>query len=1049
MMSARSPLLSRLLATAAVVGLLISWWGAGCSSDEQTAEFPLVDASSREQDSAEQPTPTPEEVAVPIALDDYLEAGSSGARARLYQVESDDQLAEGPVVEARVGDWVMENDRVRLFLQGLDRAMSPCPWGGNIIDAQYKGPAGELSEDVTGESCLMINVSQTLAPERFDVVRDGSDGGAVVLAVSGELQLIDFLNISTMAADYAPGILDDLGLDTDTIVDAKLTRYLILHPGDNFVRVVTALRNDEDKPVHLVTGHMMRGGAHGHYFNPLSYLRGWGYRSLGIDNLEGDPLSFIAYSGPEGGYAYVPKPDPRLRPSPQALERGGVQVAVSGVAVSLLGRDNFLQTLMANESQLESLEGLLHLQPGEVGLIEHYQVFGDGKTSTMVDEIYGLLDIHTGTLQGRVTDHAGEPVEGTLVTAIDDDDRGMNRTRTDAQGRYSMRVPVGYYDVRARTEVGSAQSPRRLAVSAGETLGADVQLDEPARIDVGIETPDGEPTPGRISIWCEGDCPDRTTSQEEDISLDPLPSGVARIVSTGVDGRASIRLPPGSYRVAVSRGMEWSIWPHYAAQNGGHLVELDAGEAVDIQAEIARVVDSSGAISADFHVHGVTSPDSVVRQSNRVLDFMGEGVDVLISTDHDFISDYAPVIDELGAADEITSMVGVEITTPAFGHFNAFPLERDPSHRRGGALDWGGGYGYDMTPAEIFAWADSHDGDPDNDHVTQINHPRTTIPPLKADMLRGISLADRGPKRVEPAEPDPDTGDTGMWSEDFTAIEMMNGQRLDRVWTIMRWWLTMVSRGFSPTATAVTDTHRLYSDLGGSPRTFVFVGDDYDTSATFDEQVFARATNDNRAVGTNGPFFRVELQNSDQQTASLGEVLESSDGQVTARVDIQSPEWIRVDRVDIYTNLDADDIVTHPGQAVSDPIPPSSSHPIDWQNDDLVEVARRNQSHRVYQKHVEIPVEVTEDAYVVVVLRGSEQSMWPVIPNRDVRPFAFSNPVFVDADGGGYDNPPFAELAQEPMETLVLQEVFDEPFEGELTPQILGEMIEEIVGHDH
>jgi hypothetical protein len=259
----------------------------------------------------------------------------------------------------------------------------------------------------------------------------------------------------------------------------------------------------------------------------------------------------------------------------------------------------------------------------------------------------------------------------------------------------------------------------------------------------------------------------------------------------------------------------------------------------------------------------------------------------------------------------------------------------------------------------------------------------------------------------------------------------------------------MVSRGFSPTATAVTDTHKLYSDLGGSPRTFVFVGDDHDTVSTHDEQVFARATNQNRAIGTNGPFFRVELENSDGQTASLGQTLESLDGEVTARVHIEAPEWVEVDSVDIYTNLDADDILTQPGQAIEDPIAPSSSHAVDWQDEDLVEVARENQSHRAYKKTVEIPLQIDEDAYVVILLRGASADMWPVLPSRGVRPFAFSNPVFVDADGGGYDNPPFADLAQTPPETMILKDALVEPFEGELTPQILGEMIEEIVGHDH
>src|SRR5690606_8369532 len=94
---------------------------------------------------------------------------------------------------------------------------------------------------------------------------------------------------------------------------------------------------------------------------------------------------------------------------------------------------------------------------------------------------------------------------------------------------------------------------------------------------------------------------------------------------------------------------------------------------------------------------------------------------------------------------------------------------------------------------------------------------------MKADVLRGLSFTDREMIRLDPMDVDPETGDTGIWSEDFTAIEVMNGTSINRFWGVARWWLTMVGRGFTPTATAVTDTHRLYGDLGGSPRTWVFV----------------------------------------------------------------------------------------------------------------------------------------------------------------------------------------------------------------------------------
>ena len=87
---------------------------------------------------------------------------------------------------------------------------------------------------------------------------------------------------------------------------------------------------------------------------------------------------------------------------------------------------------------------------------------------------------------------------------------------------------------------------------------------------------------------------------------------------------------------------------------------------------------------------------------DRVTAYLAKGVNVLVSTDHDQITDYASVIDDLGVGHRIRSIVGNETTgtipVPAsavpggvdafpqgIGHWNAWPLEFIPGARRGGA----------------------------------------------------------------------------------------------------------------------------------------------------------------------------------------------------------------------------------------------------------------------------------------------------------------------------------------------------------------------------
>ena len=94
-------------------------------------------------------------------------------------------------------------------------------------------------------------------------------------------------------------------------------------------------------------------------------------------------------------------------------------------------------------------------------------------------------------------------------------------------------------------------------------------------------------------------------------------------------------------------------------------------------ATLGRIVDTTGWMSADLHVHAINSTDSAVRNSLRAANFLAEGVDVLLSTDHEVITDFAPIVRELGAEQLMATMIGEEVTTFSHGHFNAFPLVRD------------------------------------------------------------------------------------------------------------------------------------------------------------------------------------------------------------------------------------------------------------------------------------------------------------------------------------------------------------------------------------
>src|SRR5262249_15018519 len=115
-----------------------------------------------------------------------------------------------------------------------------------------------------------------------------------------------------------------------------------------------------------------------------------------------------------------------------------------------------------------------------------------------------------------------------------------------------------------------------------------------------------------------------------------------------------------------------------------------------INFRLRRSVDTTGFLSGDFHIHSAKSLDSTAPLQDRVAGFAAEGVEVMVSTDHDYQVDYTPIIAGLGLGSRITSIVGNEVTgsvpnPPVFpdstGHINAWPMTVQPNARRDGAIE--------------------------------------------------------------------------------------------------------------------------------------------------------------------------------------------------------------------------------------------------------------------------------------------------------------------------------------------------------------------------
>jgi hypothetical protein len=288
-----------------------------------------------------------------------------------------------------------------------------------------------------------------------------------------------------------------------------------------------------------------------------------------------------------------------------------------------------------------------------------------------------------------------------------------------------------------------------------------------------------------------------------------------------------------------------------------------------------------------------------------VASFAGEGVEVMVSSDHDYHVDYGPIIAGLGLGDLITSIVGNEVTSslpnpPAFsnavGHINGWPVPALPGARRNGAIE-----DEFVAPNVIFSRLRAQGAD-----VIQYNHPRAGVSGITSiGIFTNIGYDPETPIDVAPNAvllDDDVTGASGVShlsgdrNIDFDVMEIANGTSLGGYTAMRRDWFsllnqvnTVTSSGVVPFigGTAVSDSHRITLETAGFARTYVGgVGDD---PATLDVAAFNANVAAGNMTGTTGPYVEFSLEDTASASVGMGETLVPSTSESACRPPTGSP----------------------------------------------------------------------------------------------------------------------------------------------------------------
>jgi len=358
-------------------------------------------------------------------------------------------------------------------------------------------------------------------------------------------------------------------------------------------------------------------------------------------------------------------------------------------------------------------------------------------------------------------------------------------TDTLLDAEYTMVLPPGRHVLVAMRGTGVRSALTPVTIVQDQEREASIAVVEPGRLEYNVVDERGQPTAARLLVGqcfphgpcaLDSDCSNGETCEAGSCAcqrrtLTPLELGGSRLVDgvltytqTG-NGRGSLELPPGTFDLVFSHG------PHSTVDQ--RRVTVRSAAASTLQAQVERRVDTRDWVPADFHVHAENSIDSGSAMTKRVDTFLAEDMQFLSSSDHDILSDYEPLLVQMGVRKKIASQIGVEVTTQEIGHFIGYPMHneqwRDGQRLPGNdAPQW-----REKTPGEIFEEIRKRQGD-HGPIIVDVPHPYTYF-----DYYR-----------LDPASLEPQNsvltifnplllGDN--FSGEFDAMELINSKALDLI----------------------------------------------------------------------------------------------------------------------------------------------------------------------------------------------------------------------------------------------------------------------------
>jgi hypothetical protein len=575
--------------------------------------------------------------------------------------------------------------------------------------------------------------------------------------------------------------------------------------------------------------------------------------------------------------------------------------------------------------------------------VTRWLVVGAAPDAALAEEIARRRGAGWVRLEGQLLEERTvTPVVGAEVVLSDHNDRAVALATSTVAG-YALMAPPGDYVVAA--EAPGRRGGLRLEVSLRPSAAAttmDVLVTRPGDFSFEV-TEGGRPSPARLTFL--GVPPTRTPH------LGPPYAAPGGNVALTADGRGRLALAPGRYRVVASRGPAFTV--------DERDLTVEPGVPAQAAFELRRAVELPGMLCADLHQHAAPSFDSMVSLTDRALTNLAEGLDLLVATDHNAVADYAAALSRLGAARSLVAVPGTEASREGLGQWAAYPLPL------GGSLRHGAPEVSDKNAHQIVAalrGTEVSDGETARapDRIVQLDRPRD--PAL--GYFNAVGLDPRG----GPLPKD--------WEGGFDALEVFSSKDISGADAPLADWFSLLNRGLGYVGVGGSDSHLVWGEEVGYPRTCVTVGE-AEAAHPSAEVLVAALKRRREVLITNGPFVRMSVGGH-----AVGQLAPAPRGRARLDLEVLAAPWVDVRHLEVFVN----------GGRRGKPIEiPAGRGPLRWKG--------------------AVDLRIDRDSYVVVTVRG-DTSLEPVLSHPEGSPaplpLAITNPIFLDRDGDGKYSPPNA-----------------------------------------